>query len=70
MNTQSAHPMPGSHRAGANRELTVRVEAGVAGVAMGTTVGVGLVHGLIHYGCHPDGKVGGEGEHEPTPVSG
>lgn len=55
MNMQSNRPVPGSHRASANRELTVRGEAGVAGVAMGTTVGVGLVHRLIHYGCHPDG---------------
>lgn len=46
--------------------LTVRSEAGVAGVA----VGVCLVHGFIHHGCHPDGQVGGECEHEATPVGG
>lgn len=46
--------------------LTVRSEAGVAGVA----VGVCLVHGFIHHGCHPDGQVGGECEHEATPVWG
>lgn len=69
MNTPSTHPVPGSRRTSANRELTVRGEAGVAGVAERAAVGVGLVHGLIHDGCHPDGQVGGEGEHEPTPVS-
>lgn len=58
----------GSHRDRLHltRALTVRSEAGVAGVA----VEVGLVYGLIHHSCHPDGQVGGECEHETTPVWG
>lgn len=52
------------------RTLTVRGEAEMAGVAVGTIIGVGLVHGLVHYSCHPDGQVGGKGEHETAPVWG
>ena len=42
----------------------------MAGVAVGTVIGMSLVHGLVHHGRHPDGQVGGEGEHETTPVWG
>lgn len=42
----------------------------MAGVAVRTAVGVRLVHGFIHHGCHPDGQVGGECEHETAPVWG
>ena len=42
----------------------------MAGVAVRTAVGVSLVHGFIHHGRHPDGKVGGECEHQATPVRG
>lgn len=54
MNMQSDQPASGSQTASSNRELTGRGEAGVAGVAMRATVGVGLVYRLVHYGCHPD----------------
>lgn len=40
----------------------------MAGVAVGTIIGVGLVHGLVHHSCHPDSQVCGEGEHETTPI--
>lgn len=50
--------------------LTVQSEAGVAGVAVRTAVRVSLVQGFIHHGRHPDGQVGGECEHETTPVWG
>lgn len=42
----------------------------MAGVAVRTAVEVGLVYGLIHHSCHPDGQVGGQCEHETTPVWG
>lgn len=65
------HPPKGGYGTRAKKELTVRGEAGEAGeagVVVRAAVGVGLVHGFIHHSCHPDGQVGGEGEHESTPV--
>lgn len=38
----------------------------MAGIAVGTP----LVHGFIHHRRHPDGQIGGECEHESTPVCG
>lgn len=52
------------------RALTVQSKAGVAGAAVRIAVGVRLVHGFIHHGRHPDGQVGGDGEHEATSVLG
>ena len=65
-------PRPGHQGARVSLEwaLTVQSEAGVAGVVVRTAVGVSLVHGFIHHGRHPDGQVGGECEHEATPVRG